>query len=241
MKILGLFTILSALLFACQSSQQEKAQQSQSTNDSSSNVQLMPLGKGAAPAPAIQEINDTAFVNVSAQSKAFAYEMRYATTNNFLDKKVYDCSNCLVRYEVFKALEKANDSLRSLGYKIKFFDCFRPVEVQQKMWEIYPDARYVANPNTTGSVHNKGAAVDITLVTLAGDSVNMGTDFDFFGEEAHHNYQNFNADILENRALLKSIMAHFGFDDIRTEWWHYNFNGRARYVISDHPLCEDKG
>ncbi len=238
MKRLHLFTIISVLLCSCQPKQQEHTQQSLSTIDSSSNAQVMPQSKGAAVDVATQEVNDTAFVNVKTRSNDFAFEMRYATTNNFLEKKVYDCSNCLVRYEVFKALKMANDSLMQLGYKIKFFDCFRPVEVQKKMWKIYPDAHYVANPYTTGSVHNKGAAVDITLITLRGDLVNMGTDFDFFGEEAHHNYQKLSDEILANRSLLKIIMQHFGFDAISTEWWHYNYRGRAKYGISDEELCE---
>ena len=185
-----------------------------------------------------QEPSDTSFVNIASYSNDFAFEMRYATDNNFLEKKVYDCSNCLMRYEVAKAIIMANDSLNKLGYKVKFFDCFRPVEVQRKMWEIYPDARYVANPYTSGSVHNKGAALDITLLTLEDEFVDMGTDFDYFGEEAHHSYINFTEKVLNNRRTLKSVMESFGFAAIRTEWWHYNYEKSSKYPISNQKLCE---
>lgn len=184
------------------------------------------------------DIPDSAFINLKELSDNFVYEMRYATDNNFLDKKVYDCDNCLVRYEVARALLKVAESLSQKNLKIKFFDCFRPVEVQKKMWEIMPDDRYVANPNTTGSVHNRGAAVDITLVDKLGRELDMGTDFDHFNKEAHHNYSNLPDTVIKNRALLKSTMESAGFDAIKTEWWHYNFQGRAKYGISDQELCE---
>lgn len=67
------------------------------------------------------------------------------------------------------------------GFKIKFFDCYRPNDVQYKMWAIVPNPQYVANP-VKGSIHNKGGAVDITLTTLDGEELDMGTDFDFFGK-----------------------------------------------------------
>lgn len=181
---------------------------------------------------------DSAFVNLKKLSNDFVYDMRYATDNNFLNTKVYDCDNCLVRYEVAKALIEVSKALSSNNLKIKFFDCFRPVEVQKKMWKIMPDDRYVANPYTTGSVHNKGAAVDITLVDKAGRELDMGTEFDHFDKEAHHNYTNLPDTVIQNRRLLKSIMESAGFDAIRTEWWHYNYRGRGKYRISDQQLCE---
>ena len=168
----------------------------------------------------------------------FAFDMRYATSNNFLKGKVYPCDNCLVRGDVAKALIKASDLLKVKGYQIKFYDCFRPVDVQHKMWAIMPDSRYVANPNKSGSIHNRGAAVDITLVDTNGKELDMGTAFDHFGEEAHHAYTNLSAQVLENRKLLKSIMEQCGFVAQSTEWWHYNFGARSRYKISNEQLCK---
>ncbi len=121
---------------------------------------------------------------------------------------------------------------------IIFFDCFRPEDVQKKMWEIIPDSRYVANPYKSGSVHNKGVALDITLQKTDGSVADMGTDFDHFGEKAHHAYLNLPEQVLQNRRLLKSVMEHFGFNAIRTEWWHYNYGESAKYSASDQSLCE---
>ena len=182
---------------------------------------------------------DSAFVNLAWFGDAFVFDMRYATANNFTNQVVYPCATCKVRYSVAKALLAVAQDLKDQGgYRIKFFDCYRPVSVQHTFWEIYPDARYVANPNTTGSVHNKGAAVDITLVDSQGVELDMGTGFDHFGEEAHHDYRQLASGILENRVLLKQSMEVQGFRSIATEWWHYNYKGGVGISFANEPLCE---
>lgn len=181
---------------------------------------------------------DTGFVNMKKHAAEFAFDMRYATSNNFLKETVYPCDNCLVRSQVAQALIKANDQFKKKGYKIKFYDCFRPVDVQKKMWAIKPDSRYVANPNKSGSIHNRGAAVDITLVDASGKELDMGTEFDHFGEEAHHAYTKLSEQVLANRKLLKTIMEQSGFVAQSTEWWHYNFGDRSKFRISNEPLCK---
>ena len=168
-----------------------------------------------------QEINDTTFVNLKDYSKDFVYDMKYATSDNFLKAKVYDCGECFLRFKTIKALIEANNSFIKLGFKIKLYDCYRPLDVQKKMWEIVSNPTYVANP-AKGSIHNRGGAVDISLVDKNGKELDMGTKFDFFGEEASHNYLKFSDKILENRKLLKSVMIKTKFNSFYSEWWHYN-------------------
>ena len=178
-------------------------------------------------------ISDTAFVYLTDYADGFIYDLKYATSDNFLKKSVYTCDRCIIRKEVADALIKSNDSLRLMGYRIKFYDCYRPLDVQKLMWKIYPEPGYVANPYTSGSNHNRGGAVDITLVDLNGTELNMGTPFDFFGKKAHHSYTALSDTIIYNRKLLKSIMEEFGFASIKTEWWHYNFNKAKNYTLSN--------
>ena len=149
-----------------------------------------------------QIVNDSVFVNLKNYNKDFIYDMRYATSDNFLKAKVYDCAECFLRLKTVKSLIEANDSFKKMGYKIKIFDCYRPLDIQKKMWKIVPDPSYVADP-AKGSIHNRGGAVDITLVDSKGKELNMGTPFDFFGIEASHNYQNLSQEIKDNRELLK--------------------------------------
>ena len=98
------------------------------------------------------------------------------------------------------------------------------------MWKIVPDANYVANPKK-GSIHNRGGAVDITLVDSLGVEIDMGTKFDFFGEEASHNYLNLPESVLKNRVLLKEIMLKNNFKSFDSEWWHYNLKGSNKDKI----------
>lgn len=187
----------------------------------------------------LQELSDSLFVNLKKIDTTFYYDMRYATTTNFLNEKVYDCADCLLRYKTIKQLIKANNAFKKLGYSIKFFDCYRPLSIQKKMWKIFPDKRYVANPEK-GSNHNRGTAVDITLVDSLGNELAMGTDFDHFGKEAHHAYQQLPKDVLANRKLLKKVMENNGFWSITSEWWHYNLNQSYQYKVSDFKTtCND--
>ncbi len=181
---------------------------------------------------ALTDLADTTFVRLADYNDDFEYDLRYATENNFLKAKVYECAECYTRVKTAKALIKANDAFRSKGLKIKFYDCYRPNSVQYKMWEIVPNPQYVANP-VKGSIHNKGGAVDITLVTTSGEELDMGTDFDYFGKRAYHDNLNLPEEILNNRRILKETMEKYGFWSIRTEWWHYNLSSASNDRIAD--------
>jgi D-alanyl-D-alanine dipeptidase len=118
------------------------------------------------------------------------------------------------------------------GYKIKFFDCYRPLDIQKKMWKIVSNPSYVADPSK-GSIHNRGGAVDITLVDSNGKELDMGTAFDFFGVEASHNYPNLSQEVKANREFLKRIMTENGFDSFDSEWWHYNLKSALKDKVSN--------
>ena len=186
-----------------------------------------------------KETDDYAFVNLKNYSNDFVFDMKYATPDNFLKEKVYPCGECFLRVKTIKSLIAANKAFIDKGYKIKLYDCYRPRAIQKQMWKIVPNPTYVANPKK-GSIHNKGGAVDITLVDSLGVELNMGTKFDFFGEEASHNYSNLSNDILDNRKFLKEIMLQHNFKSFDSEWWHYNLtNSSADKVSNQKWRCED--
>lgn len=166
-------------------------------------------------------VDDTTFVNIKDYSSDFSYDMKYASSDNFLKTNVYDCAECFLRFKTVKAMIKANSVFMKKGYKIKFFDCYRPLDIQQKMWAIVPNPTYVADPRK-GSIHNRGGAVDITLVDANGKELDMGTSFDHFGKEASHNYTKLSKEVIANRKLLKNVMIQNGFNSFDSEWWHYN-------------------
>jgi D-alanyl-D-alanine dipeptidase len=174
----------------------------------------------------LKETDDNAFVNLKNYSNDFVYDLKYATDDNFLKEKVYPCAECFLRVKTVKSLLEANKMFLAKGYKIKLYDCYRPKAIQKKMFQLVPDANYVANPKK-GSIHNRGGAVDISLVDFNGIELDMGTKFDFFGEEASHKYQNLSDEILANRKILKEIMLQNNFKSFDSEWWHYNLNGSS--------------
>jgi D-alanyl-D-alanine dipeptidase len=179
-----------------------------------------------------QIVNDTTFVNLKDYSKDFVYDMKYATSDNFLKAKVYDCAECFLRLKTVKTVTKANEAFMKMGYKIKFFDCYRPLDIQKKMWKIVSNPSYVADP-AKGSIHNRGGAVDITLVDSSGKELDMGTSFDHFGIEASHNYAQLSKKIKKNRALLKKVMTQNGFNSFDSEWWHYNLKSALNDKVSN--------
>lgn len=177
-------------------------------------------------------VNDTTFVNIKDYSSDFVYDMKYATSDNFLKAKVYDCAECFLRLKTVKAIINANAVFMKKGYKIKFYDCYRPLDIQKKMWEIVPNPVYVADPRK-GSIHNRGGAVDITLVDKNGKELNMGTSFDHFGIEASHNYAQLSKAVKANRKLLKKVMIQNGFNSFDSEWWHYNLKSALTDKVSN--------
>ena len=169
------------------------------------------------------------FVRLKDLSSDFVYELKYATPDNFLKQAVYEC---YLRKSTAEALVKANEAFKQLGYRIKLFDCYRPLSVQKKMWKILPGTHYVANP-AKGSKHNRGAAVDLTLVDAQGKELNMGTPFDFFGKEAHHTYTEHPKEVLENRKQLKETLDKFNFKSIYSEWWHYEYRPEMQSKVEN--------
>ncbi len=163
-------------------------------------------------------------------------DLRYATEDNFLKRKVYpDSARCLLLPESAQRLKKAADALRAKGYRLKVYDCYRPRAVQWEMWKIMPVPGYVANPRT-GSNHNRGGAVDLTLTTLEGQEVEMPTPFDTFSPAAHHGYAGGTEASRTHREILREAMEGVGFKRNRMEWWHYDLPDAKKRPVLDVPF-----
>lgn len=174
--------------------------------------------------PIVYDYDTIQWTELIRLDSTIVLDLRYATTNNFVKEVLYDCGRCFLRPEAAQAVASANKKLKTKGYRLKMFDCFRPLPVQQRLWDKFQNPSYVTPPSK-GSMHNRGLAVDLTIVDEAGSELDMGTEFDFFGREAHHTYTGHSEEIQRNRDLLKSTIESVGFKGIRTEWWHYSFGG----------------
>ncbi len=178
------------------------------------------------------DLPDWVMVRVADFKADFVIDLPYASNNNFTRKKLYDCNECYLRYATVKDLLKAQRSFNKLGFRLKMLDCYRPYHIQRKLFEAFPVPGYVASP-IGGSVHNKGSAVDLTLVDANGEELNMGTKFDDLSRKSNHSYKRFPDTVLNNRRLLLRVMKANNFNPIRTEWWHYNHGYAKRYKKID--------
>lgn len=161
------------------------------------------------------------------KAQGFAVDIKYASDSNFTGKIIYDCPKCILREDVADYLVLLQDHLKSnYGLGIKVFDCYRPKAYQQRLWDAVPDASYVTPP-AKGSMHSRGMAVDLTLVDSLGNELDMGTAYDYFGKEAHIDYEELPKQVLDNRQFLRDKMIAYGFEPIRTEWWHFSFTRRT--------------
>lgn len=174
-------------------------------------------------------------VELNAIDKTFYYDLRYATKNNFTKTVLYHNAKVLLNINTAHKLIKANNYLKKFGYHIKIYDAYRPHSVQVYMWHIYPNKNYLANPKI-GSNHNKGAAVDITLVDNSGKELSMPSTFDEFSNRAHIDYEGAPKDALAHRELLAKAMVLNGFRRISKEWWHFDDIDYKKYPILDIPF-----
>lgn len=195
-----------------------------------SEIATAPAPTSRLPLPA--GIEQNGFVDIASLDASIRLEIRYATTNNFTSAKIYDCPRCLLRPEAAQALLKAHRTLQRQGLGLKMFDCYRPRPYQQRLWDKVPNPDYVTPPEK-GSMHSRGAAVDLTIVDAQGNELDMGTPYDHFGREAHYDYTRLPGKVLANRRLLRRTMQAAGFQGIRTEWWHFSFSGK-NYPLSDY-------
>jgi len=180
-------------------------------------------------------LQETELVDVLSIDSSFVIDLKYATEENFLQKPVYKTQKCYLLKPAALMLSEANSQLKKHGLKIKIFDGYRPHSVQKLMWELVPNSMYVADP-AKGSSHNRGCAVDVTLVDSLGNELLMPTGFDDFTEKAHHDFMDLPEEAIKNRELLKKIMVDAGFIPLQSEWWHYSTPGCSDNEILDMPL-----
>jgi D-alanyl-D-alanine dipeptidase len=171
-------------------------------------------------------------VNVHERNPHIVLEMRYATSNNFTHTALYDRAECWLNAVAAARLDAAEQDVEQQGLRLKVWDCYRPLSVQKKFWSLVPDERYVANP-AKGSRHNRGAAVDLTLVAADGTELPMPTAHDDFTVRAHRDFRDLPADVLRNRALLEKVMVKHGFVPMPTEWWHFDSEGWDSFPVMD--------
>ena len=181
-------------------------------------------------------------VDITTVDPTIRLDLRYATPDNFTGVAVYPVARCLLRRDAAERLARVQRRLQADGFGLLVWDCYRPLAVQERFWALVPDERYVARPQRqngrplAGSKHNRGAAVDVTLVDATGRPLEMPTGFDDFSERAHRGAANVKRAARANAARLESAMTAEGFQPLPTEWWHFDAPGWQAYDLLDVPL-----
>jgi len=173
---------------------------------------------------------------VDLATTGVALDLRYATTNNFMHERLYPVAKAYLRAPVAAALADVERELAAEGLGLKIWDAYRPYSVTVKMWEPIKNPDFVADPKK-GSRHNRGAAVDLTLIDLkTGKELAMPTGYDSFTPRSRNDFNDLPAEVLANRAKLRDVMTRHGFEPLPSEWWHYDFKGWERFELLDVPL-----
>jgi D-alanyl-D-alanine dipeptidase len=167
-------------------------------------------------------------------------DLRYASTNNFMHKKLYpeNTINSFLRKPAYQALEYVARDLARQGLVLVIFDAYRPYAVTIEIWIPVKDERYAANP-AKGSGHNRGVSVDLTLAdSKTHQLLPMPTDFDNFSDSARQDFNRTDAKRIANRELLKRTMEKYGFVALPTEWWHFSWPHAENFEVLDLSFAE---
>lgn len=226
-KTFAVIVIIAAGMTAC-------GQKKNVTTDDVSGKEMANIQETAAQEVTAQEIitqeittekepEDDEYVLVNKYIPDIYVELMYATENNFTGVRIYDFTDAYLRYGTVKKLANVQKELKEQGYSLKIWDAYRPFEAQQKLWEVYPDPNYVANPANGMKKHNLGGTVDITMVAADGSVISMPTEFDDFSLKADRDYSDIeDEEAVKNVMILQNAMENNGFTGYQGEWWDYS-------------------
>ena len=226
-KTFAVIVIIAAGMTAC-------GQKKNVTTDDVSGKEMANIQETAAQEVTAQEIitqeittekepEDDEYVLVNKYIPDIYVELMYATDNNFTGVRIYDFTDAYLRYGTVKKLANVQKELKEQGYSLKIWDAYRPFEAQQKLWEVYPDPNYVANPANGMKKHNLGGTVDITMVAADGSVISMPTEFDDFSLKADRDYSDIeDEEAVNNVMILQNAMENNGFTCYQGQWLDYS-------------------
>lgn len=168
------------------------------------------------------------FVDVRSAVPDAIIDLRYATANNFVGEQLYPSNaRCLVHESLAPGLTTAAAALRSRGRTLVFWDCYRPHNVQVRMFEVVPNPNWVARPGSLARSHETGRSVDVTTADAQGRLSAMGTGFDDFSPSAMAFAEGISARAADERTTLREAMKAGGLAPYSGEWWHFDGPGAA--------------
>jgi len=184
----------------------------------------------------VEKSPEKQLVDIKAAIPDITLDIRYASSNNFMKRVMYPEARAFARKPVVEQLKNIQKELRKKGFGLKIYDAYRPYAITVAFYQQASDKNFVASP-AKGSKHNRGCAIDLTLINYeTKEEIPMPTPYDSFEAAAAANYQNLPAAVLKNRDFLIKTMESHGFKVLHNEWWHYDFIGWQNYELMDIPF-----
>lgn len=173
------------------------------------------------------------FVDIKEFVPDVELDIKYATRQNIFYERLYKKPHAITRLPVAKALVQVQAELKLHGLSLKIYDAYRPYHVTCRMWDLLPDTIYMGNPKK-GSKHNRGIALDLTLINLTTrEELKMPTPFDALVYAAHPDFMGLPDSVIKNRQVLIDVMGRHGFSVDPVEWWHFNYKSVADFELLD--------
>ncbi|MGV3485224.1 MAG: serine hydrolase [Planctomycetaceae bacterium] len=189
----------------------------------------------ASPPPETGDFRAADLVELTTLDPTIQLDIRYATTNNFTGAVFYQQPRAYMQRPAAEAVKRAHERLRPLGLGLLVHDAYRPWHVTKMFWDATPKdlKNFVANP-ASGSRHNRGCAVDISLYDLeSGQPIQMVAGYDEFSARSLPAYPGGTSRQRWHRDLLRTTMEAEGFSVFEFEWWHFDFKDWKNYRIGN--------
>ncbi|MBQ8508869.1 MAG: D-alanyl-D-alanine carboxypeptidase family protein [Clostridia bacterium] len=165
--------------------------------------------------------------------------MKLSTESASVEGAFYNSNICMLQYDTLQKLIKAIEAFKKAGYTIVIYDAYRPTSVQQRWFDIVKVHKWVADPSRgMGGVHDRGTAVDISLIDKNGNELEMPTPMHTFSNDSARDSENMTATARINMDYMARIMRSCGFSTINSEWWHFQDTNTVNYLPTDHPIDE---
>lgn len=195
-----------------------------------------------AASPPLEEgaFRESEMVDLASLDPTIALDIRYATTDNFMDAIFYDEARAFLQRPAANAVVRAHRALAPFGYGLLIHDGYRPWYVTKMFWDATPihQREFVANP-ASGSRHNRGAAVDLSLFALqTGEPIEMPGGYDEFSQRSYSDYAGGTERQRWHRDLLRQVMESEGFTVNAGEWWHFDYRDWREYGIRNEVFGE---
>ncbi|MDD4494333.1 MAG: M15 family metallopeptidase, partial [Eubacteriales bacterium] len=186
----------------------------------------------------VNELLKDDLVDVRSLDDTIEIDMLFASESNFASEKLYPSQVCLIQSDTGAKLVEAQRLFQKDGFRIKIYDAYRPYTVQGKLYEIVRNSAYIANPATTASRHNRGTALDMTIVDDDGNELAMATPVHTFGPASRIDNPGMTEEQKANLSYMQDIMTQCGFVTYNYEWWHFSDENSLDYMVTDYDLTK---